>query len=48
VAPGDQLELVASVKRQLRGVWKFTAEARVGGELCVSAEIMSTYRELKQ
>ncbi len=45
VEPGDQLTLNATVARQMKGIWKFNATAYVRDELCVSAEIMSTYKE---
>ncbi|MDX1487898.1 MAG: 3-hydroxyacyl-ACP dehydratase FabZ [Acidiferrobacterales bacterium] len=45
VEPGDQLRLNVTVARQMKGIWKFNATAYVGDELCVSAEIMSTYKE---
>lgn len=45
VEPGDQLSLNATVVRQMKGIWKFNAMAYVGDKLCVSAEIMSTYKE---
>ncbi len=48
VVPGDQLRLVATVSRRVKGIWKFEATAHVDGELCVGAEIMSTYRELTE
>jgi len=46
VEPGDQLRLTVSVARRMKTIWKFEATAHVGEMLCVSAEIMSTYREL--
>ncbi|MFQ5994210.1 MAG: 3-hydroxyacyl-ACP dehydratase FabZ [Acidiferrobacterales bacterium] len=45
VIPGDQLKLTATVARIVKGIWRFDAVAHVGGDVCVSAEIMSTYRE---
>ncbi|MFQ5545427.1 MAG: 3-hydroxyacyl-ACP dehydratase FabZ [Acidiferrobacterales bacterium] len=45
VAPGDQLKITVSITRKVKGIWKFNATAHVDGELCVSAEIMGTYRE---
>ncbi len=44
VVPGDQLKLSVSVTRRMKGIWKFEAAAHVDGELCVDAELMSTYR----
>ena len=48
VVPGDQLILRASVTRKVKNIWKFETTAHTGDELCVSAEIMSTYRENAQ
>ncbi|MBA1148143.1 3-hydroxyacyl-ACP dehydratase FabZ [Ectothiorhodospiraceae bacterium WFHF3C12] len=47
VEPGDQLRLEADFIRNLRGIWFFTAEARVDGELAASAEIRCTMREVQ-
>jgi len=44
VTPGDQLHLHASILRQMRGVWKYQAEARVDGHVVAEAELMCTYR----
>jgi 3-hydroxyacyl-[acyl-carrier-protein] dehydratase len=40
VVPGDQLELEIKLERQLRGIGKFTCEARVAGELVAEATIL--------
>ncbi len=40
VEPGDQLVLTATATRQLKGIWKFEAQAEVGGRVAASAEIM--------
>lgn len=40
VEPGDQLILEASLQRQMRGIWKFEACARVAGDEVASAELM--------
>lgn len=45
VIPGDQLIIKASIKRKLKGIWKFETEAYVDDELCVSADLMCTYKE---
>ncbi len=45
VAPGDQLILGATIKRKMKGIWLFEASARVGEELCCSAELMCTYKK---
>jgi 3-hydroxyacyl-[acyl-carrier-protein] dehydratase len=46
VEPGDRLDLTVEVKGTKRGIWMFSAEARVGSALAASAEIMCTSREL--
>jgi 3-hydroxyacyl-[acyl-carrier-protein] dehydratase len=46
VMPGDQLQLHASIARELRGLWKFSARAHVGDALCAEAELMCTVRAL--
>lgn len=40
VVPGDQLEVEVKLERQLRGIGKFTCEARVAGELVAEATIL--------
>ena len=42
VEPGDQLMLEAEVERVLRGIWKFSTRALVGGTEVAHAEIMVT------
>lgn len=46
VSPGDQLNLHVSVQRQMRGIWKFKAEARVDGNVVTEAELMCTAKAL--
>jgi 3-hydroxyacyl-[acyl-carrier-protein] dehydratase len=46
VEPGDQLVLRAEYQRNLRGMWKFAAEARVGDQVVASADLMSALREV--
>jgi len=46
VSPGDQLMLDVSIDRLLRGLWKFSARARVGETLAAEAKIMCTVRSL--
>ncbi len=46
VMPGDQLHLHVEIERQMRGVWKFKAEARVDGQLAAEARLMCAKREL--
>lgn len=40
VVPGDVLTLDVELLKRSRGMWKFACEARVDGELAVSATIM--------
>jgi 3-hydroxyacyl-[acyl-carrier-protein] dehydratase len=44
VVPGDQLTLKVMLKRRMKGVWQFEAEAFVGDELAAGAELMCTYK----
>jgi len=46
VVPGDQLHLHVEIERQMRGVWKYIAEARVDGQLAASAKLMCAKRDL--
>ena len=46
VGAGDQLVLHVTLLRQLRGIWKFSAEARVDGVLASSADLMCTMRDV--
>ncbi|MDR3324143.1 MAG: 3-hydroxyacyl-ACP dehydratase FabZ [Zoogloeaceae bacterium] len=48
VMPGDQLHLHVEIERQLRGIWKYKAEARVDGVLAAEARLMCARRELAQ
>lgn len=47
VEPGDQLILEAKLERSLRGIWKFSTLAQVGGEEATSAEMMVAPGETK-
>ena len=40
VVPGDQLEIEVNMERQLRGIGRFSCEARVAGELAAEATIL--------
>lgn len=46
VMPGDRLDLHVEIERQMRGIWKFIAEARVDGQLAASAKLMCAKRDL--
>ena len=45
VTPGDQLTFTARIERNIKGVWKFAAEATVDGKLAAEAKMMCTMRE---
>lgn len=44
VTPGDQLVLEVSILTSKRGIWKYSATAKVGGQLAAEAELMCTLR----
>ncbi len=44
VVPGDQLHLYVELLRNMRGIWKFSAEAKVDGMVVTSAELMCAER----
>ena len=46
VSPGDQLTLEVVIERNVRGMWKFGAQARVGDALAAEAKLMCTVRAL--
>ncbi|MCA1938009.1 MAG: 3-hydroxyacyl-ACP dehydratase FabZ [Dechloromonas sp.] len=46
VMPGDRLDLFVTIERQMRGIWKYTAEAKVDGQLAASAKLMCAKRDL--
>jgi 3-hydroxyacyl-[acyl-carrier-protein] dehydratase len=46
VLPGDQLRLQVSILRNLRGIWQFSARARVEDALVSEAKLMCTMRNL--
>jgi 3-hydroxyacyl-[acyl-carrier-protein] dehydratase len=45
VEPGDQLVMDVTLKRHIRGMWMFNAEAKVDGTLAATAEIMCAMKE---
>ena len=47
VLPGDQLHLHVEIERQMRGIWKYKAEARVEGEIVAEAKLMCAKREIQ-
>ncbi len=46
VEPGDQLTIQAKMDRKLKGIWKCQSSAFVGDQLCCSAELMFTYKDI--
>ena len=47
VMPGDTLELHAEIKRFARGIWWFSAHARVADQVVTEAELMCTLRPIE-
>lgn len=45
VTAGDQLIISATLRRKIRGIYRFDATAEVDGETVASAEFMTTERE---
>ena len=45
VGPGDQLMLHARIERRLKGIWKFSTEARVGDRLAAEGKMMCALRD---
>lgn len=48
VEPGDQLIMDVRLDRQIRGIFRFIAEARVDGETVATAEFMTTKMEISR
>jgi len=46
VSPGDQLHLHVEIMRQMRGIWKYKAEARVDGQVVAEATLMCAKRDI--
>ncbi len=46
VMPGDTLELTAEMTRFARGIWWYSARARVANQVVTEAELMCTLREI--
>ena len=47
VMPGDQLHLHVEIERQMRGIWKYKAEARVDGQIVAEARLMCAKRDIQ-
>lgn len=46
VMPGDQLNLHVTIERNMRGIWKYKAEAKVDGAVVAEANLMCAKRDL--
>ena len=46
VMPGDQLHLHVEIVRNMRGIWKYKAEARVDGQVVAEANLMCAKRDV--
>ena len=46
VSAGDQLILKVAIERQVRGIWKYSAQAEVDGQVVTEAELMCTVRAI--
>jgi len=47
VEPGDQLIMELRIAAQRRGLWKFSAVAKVDGKVAAEAELMCTMRTIE-
>lgn len=47
VTPGDQLRMEATITKNMRGIWKFSAKALVDGQLACEADLMCTLRTVE-
>lgn len=47
VGPGDQLIFDVSITANKRGIWKFSAVARVDGQIAAEANLMCTVRPIE-
>lgn len=47
VSPGDQLIFEVSILANKRGIWKFSAVAKVDGQTAAEAELMCTVRTIE-
>lgn len=46
VSPGDQLHLHVELERNMRGIWKYNAVAKVDGEVAAEAKLMCAKRDI--
>lgn len=47
VSPGDQLIMEVSITANKRGMWKFSGQAKVNGQVACEAELICTMRKLE-
>jgi len=47
VGPGDQLIMEVGITLNKRGMWKFSAQAKVDGQVACEAELICTVRKLE-
>lgn len=48
VVPGDVLSLHVSIERNIRGIWKYKAQAMVDDNLVAEADLMCALRDIGQ
>jgi 3-hydroxyacyl-[acyl-carrier-protein] dehydratase len=48
VTPGDALHLHVVLERELRNVWRFGAQAKVGEEIVAEAQLLCAIRDIKK
>lgn len=48
VVPGDVLSLHVSIERNIRGIWKYKAQAMVDDALAAEADLMCALRDVAQ
>mgnify|MGYP000414362170 CR=1 FL=1 len=46
VVPGDTLTFEAKLEREMRGIWKYSAIARVGDEIAAQADLMCAIKQI--
>lgn len=46
VEPGDRLDFEVKILRRIRNMWKCSGEAKVEEQLCCSAQLMFTYKDM--
>jgi 3-hydroxyacyl-[acyl-carrier-protein] dehydratase len=47
VSPGDQLVMEVAITLSKRGMWKFSAQAKVDGQIACEADLICTVRKLE-